>query len=255
MMPNLQFTLNQQFQQGVYFVQQAMMAEQMGNLPAAAPCYDQAIALIGNAIAMASQSGIPVLDNVYFSYAFCNFNAARVKAALGMPQAAPLHLSHAYQAMQQALAMNPGFFAYHSAFAVVLLAQGNVAAAVQEFQRAVQLNPADGFSQWMLSSLYTSQGNTAMANQYYAAAQQAQPNLPPPQQYVQPAAAPAGGGSSQSKHDWFELISNGLKLANSIAGAFQSGGGGGGGASQMPDWGQGGGWNPGNWGQGGGWGW
>lgn len=132
MMPN-QFTLNQQFEQGVYLAQQAMMAEQMGNLPAAATCFDQAIALIGNTIAMATQSGIPVLDNVYFCYAFCSFNAARVKAALGMPQAAPLHLGQAFQAMEQALAMNPGFFAYHSAFAVVLLAQGNVPAAVQEF--------------------------------------------------------------------------------------------------------------------------
>jgi hypothetical protein len=66
--------------------------------------------------------------------------------------------------------------------------------------------------------------------------------------------AAAGGGSSQSKHDWFELIGNGLELADSIAGAFQSGSGGGG-SSQTPDWGQGGGWNPdGNWGQGGAWG-
>ena len=253
-MLNFQFALNQHFQQGVYCAQQAMMAEQMGNLPAAIPCYDQAIALIGNAIAIATQSGIPVLDNVYFSYAFCSFNAARVKAALGMPQASPVHLGQAFQAMQQALAMNPSFFAYHSAFAVVLLAQGNVAGAIQEFQRAVQLNPTDGFSQWMLSLLYTSMGNTAVAIQYYAAAQQAQPNLPPPQQYLHPAVAAAGGGSSQSKHDWFELIGNGLKLANSIVGAFQSSSGGGG-SSQTPDWSQDGSWNPGgNWSQGGGWG-
>jgi hypothetical protein len=50
MMPNIQMALNQQFQQGCSFAQQAMMSEQMGNLPAAAQCYDQAVQMIGNSM-------------------------------------------------------------------------------------------------------------------------------------------------------------------------------------------------------------
>ena len=58
MTPNIQFALNQQFQQGCYFAQQAAMAEQMGNLAGACQCYDQAIAIIGNTMATASQSAM-----------------------------------------------------------------------------------------------------------------------------------------------------------------------------------------------------
>ena len=230
MMPNMQLALNQQFQQGCYFAQQAMMAEQMGNLPGAAQCYDQAIAMIGNSMGMAGQSGVPILDNVFFSYAFCHFNAARVKSTAGWPQFAPVHLSQAHQALSQAIALNPGFFQYHSAAGVLLLAEGNVAGAVQSFQRAVQLNPMDSWSQWMLASLYSVQGNAMASNQSYAAAAQIQPNLPSPQQFVQQHQGPpplSGGGSSgkASQHDWIEMINNALKLGNSLAGFFQQGGG------------------------------
>ena len=236
MMPNLQLALNQQFQQGVYFAQQAMVAEQTGNWAAVAPCYDQAIGLIGNAIGGAVQSGMPVFDNVYFSYAFCHFNAARVKAAMGWPQAAPMHLMQAFQGMQQAIAINPGNFQYHSALGVVILAQGNVAGALQSFQRAVQLNPADSWSQWMLASLYSTQGATAISNQYYAAAVQVQPNLPHPQQYGASAGMAQGAPQGQQGgHDWFGLINNALKLANSIAGAFEQQGGQ---TQQQPMWNQ-----------------
>ena len=239
MIPNLQFGLNQQFQQGLNFAQQGMIAEQTGNWAAVAPCYDQAIAFIGNSIAGAVQAGIPVPDNVHFSYAFCHFNAARVKAAMGWPQLAPMHLAQAFQGLQQALAINPNFFQYHSAIGVVMLAQGNVAGAMQAFQRAVQLNPADSWSQWMLASLYSAQGATAVSNQYYAAAVQVQPNLPPPPQYAPAvAAAPGGAQAGKPKHDWFELINNALKFGNSIAGAFQQSGG----AQQPSMWGQPSGW-------------
>jgi len=239
MMPNVQFSLNQQFQQGLSFAQQAMMAEQMGNWAAVAPCYDQAIAFIGNSMAGAIGSGTPIPDNVHFSYAFCNFNAARVKAAMGWPQAAPMHLAQAFQSLQQAIAINANFFQYHSALAVVMLAQGNVAGALQAFQRAVQLNPADSWSQWMLASLYSSQGATAISNQFYAAATRVQPNLPPPPQYAPVAAAAPGGVSgSKSGRDWFELINNALKLGNSIAGAFQQNSG----PQQPAMWGQQSGW-------------
>ena len=232
MMPNLQFGIIQQYQQGVNFAQQGMMAEQMGNGAAAAQCYDQAIAFIGNSIAGAVQSGLPVLDSAHFSYAFCNLSAARVKFAMGWPQAAPMHLAQAFQALQQAIAINPNFFQYHSTLGAVLLGQGNVPGAIQEFQRAVQLNPADGWSHWMLSSMYSAQGASAASNQYYAAAVQAQPNLPPPQQYA-PAAAAAPGGAQGSKpeRDWFGLAIAGLKFATSLVDASQKSG-----APAQPSW-------------------
>jgi tetratricopeptide (TPR) repeat protein len=228
MIPNLQLALNQQFQQGCYFAQQAMLAEQMGNLSVASQCYDQAIAMIGTSMNTAGQSGIPIHDNVFFSFSFCHFNAARVKAAAGWPQAAPSHLGQALQAVNQAIVINPNFFQYHSAAGAVLLAQGNVADATRAFQHAIQLNPMDGWSQWMLASLYSAQGNTVASSQYYAAATQVQPNLPSPQQFMeqyQTPPAPAGAGpQKQSQHDWFEIINNALKFGNNVAGLFQQGG-------------------------------
>lgn len=227
MTPNLLFALNQQYQQGCYIAQQAVMAEQMGNGVNASQFYDQAIGVIANTVGTANQYGVPITDNVFFGLAFCHFNAARLKAAMGWPQAVPQHLNIALQAINQALAMNPNFFAYHSAAGLILLAMSNVPAAVQEFQRAVQLNPADAWSQWMLSSLYTSQGNTMAANQHYAAAASAQPSLPQPQQFVplyQGAPSHSGGQQQGGKHDWFGLIDNALKLGNSLMGMMQQGG-------------------------------
>jgi tetratricopeptide (TPR) repeat protein len=228
MMPNFQFVLNQQFQQGCFLAQQAVMAEQMSNVPGAIQCYDQAIGLIANTIGMASQSGIPVLDNVFFVYGYCHFNSGRLKAALGWGQYTPMHLMQALQALNQAITINPNFFQYHSAAGVVLVAQGAIPAAVQAFERAVQLNPADAWSQWMISSLYSAQGNVVQANRYYAAAAQVQSNLPPPQVYAfsAPAAASQDSRVHESKHDWFDLINNALKLGNSIAGVFEQASGG-----------------------------
>ena len=227
MMPDLLLALNQQFQQGCYIAQQAKMAEQMGNGVGASQLYDQASGVIANAVGMANQYGVPIFDNVFFSLAFCHFNAARLKAAMGLPQAVPQHLNTALQAINQALAINPNFFAYHSAAGLILLAMSNVPAAVQAFQRAVQLNPADAWSQWMLSSLFTVQGNTVAANQYYAAAASAQPGLPQPQQFVpqfQDAPSHSGGQQQRVKHDWFGLIIEALKLGNSVMGMMQQGG-------------------------------
>jgi tetratricopeptide (TPR) repeat protein len=249
MMPNLQFALNQQFQQGCYMAQQAALAEQMGNLQGAVQCFDQAILLIGNTVSAAAQAGIPVLDNVFFSHAYCQFNAARVKAMAGWPQAAPMHLAQALQSMNQAIQRNPGFAPYHAAAGMVLAAQGNVVEAVRAFQQAVQLNPADAWSQWMLASLASTQGNTVAANQYYAAAMQTPSNLPPPQQFVQQfQQAPAQGGGAKG-HDWFELVNNALKFGNTVAGLFDQGGG-------QQGMGAAAGWGGQNWGGGGqGWGW
>jgi tetratricopeptide (TPR) repeat protein len=235
-MMNIQFALNQQFQQGSYFVQQAMMAEQMGNLPGAAQCYDQAIAMVGNSMTLAAQYGVPIPDNIFFSFSYCHFNAARVKSMAGWPQFAPMHLNQAHQALNNAIAINPGFFQYHSAAGVLLLAEGNVGGAIQSFQHAIQLNPMDSWSQWMLASLYSMQGNAMASNQVYRTAVQIQPDLPSPQQFVQqfqtPAARPGSDGSGKAgKHDWFEMINNALKLGNSIAGLFQQGG-----SSDQPDW-------------------
>jgi tetratricopeptide (TPR) repeat protein len=223
MMPDALGALNQQFQQGCYVAQQAAMAEQMGNVFAACQLYDQAIGLIANTIGMATQYGIPVTDNVFFSVAYCHFNAARLKAAAGWPQAVPAHLNFALQAVSQAIAINPNIYLYHSGAGLVLLAMSNVPAAMQEFERAVQLNPADSFSHWMLSSLHTAQGNTMAANQYYAAALSAQPNLPPPQfapeqNQVAPSTPGQGGQNQGAKHDWFGLINNALQFGNNVMG-------------------------------------
>jgi tetratricopeptide (TPR) repeat protein len=248
MIPNVQMALNQQFQQGCYFAQQAMAAEQMGNILGAAQCFDQAIATIANSMAMAGQHGIPVTDSVLFSYAICHFNAARVKSMTGFAQFAPMHLAQAHEALRRAIDLNPGCFQYYSAAGVLLLAEGNVAGAMQSLQRAVQLNPMDSWSQWMLASLYQVQGNAMASNQYYAAAAQIQPNLPPPQQFVQQHQGPPGmqgsgrsdNSGKASQHDWVEMANNAFKLGNSFVGLFQ-GGGEGGGQDQQMNWNQG--WN------------
>jgi tetratricopeptide (TPR) repeat protein len=247
MLPNVQFSLNQQFQQGCNLAQQGVLAEQAGNPMFAAQSYDQAIGMIGNAVGAALQYGIPVLHNVYFALAFCHFNSARIKAATGWVQYVPAHLNFALQAINQAINMNPGFAMYHSAAGLILLGQSNLPEAARAFQRAVQLNPADSWSQWMLSSLYTAQGNLPMANQFYTAAASAQPNLPPPQTFVPPqfqtagaSAGPAPSGA-EKKRDWFELINNALTFGNGLMKAFDSGSSS---AGQAPAWpGAGGGWN------------
>lgn len=120
---NIQLALNQQFQQGCFAAQQGMLAEQVGNWPMAAQCYDQSIAVIGNSIAVAGQYGVPVLDNVFATYAVCNFQAARAKAAAGYGQFASAHLGVALQAINQAAAMRPDVPQYQAAAAFLQSAQ------------------------------------------------------------------------------------------------------------------------------------
>ncbi len=122
----MQLALNQQFQQGCACAQQGMLAEQVGNWPFAAQCYDQSIAIIGNAMIMAGQYGMPVLDNVFASFAICQFQAARVKAAAGWANLAPAHLAAASQAINQAIAIRPDVAQYREAAAVVQAAQGSL---------------------------------------------------------------------------------------------------------------------------------
>jgi hypothetical protein len=119
----MQLALNQQFQQGCASAQQGMLAEQVGNWPLAAQCYDQSIAIIGNAMTIAGQYGMPVLDNVFANYAVCHFEAARVKAAAGWATVAPAHLAAAWQAISQAIAIRPDVAQYRAAAAMVQAAQ------------------------------------------------------------------------------------------------------------------------------------
>lgn len=127
MLPNVQLALNQQFQQGCAVAQQGQFAEQVGNWVLAAQCYDQSIAIIGNAMAMASQYGMPILDNVFATMAVCHFQAARAKTAAGWGQFAPPHLAAASQALNQAIVMRPDVPQYQAAAAVVQSAQAGCA--------------------------------------------------------------------------------------------------------------------------------
>ena len=126
MINNVQLALNQQFQQGCACAQQGMLAEQVGNWSFAAQCYDQSIAIIGNAMTVAGQYGMPVLDNVFASYAVCHFQAARVKAAAGWANYAPMHLAAASQAINQAIAIRPDVAQYRAAAGMVQAAQGSL---------------------------------------------------------------------------------------------------------------------------------
>lgn len=141
MMPNVQLALNQQFQQGCLYAQQGVYAEQLGNWPAAAQCYDQSIAMIGQTMAVAAQYGMPILDNVYASLAVSHFQAARAKAASGWAQFAPAHLAAAAQAINQAVAMRPDVPQYQAAASIVQAAQAGLSGA-QPVPSSVQFLPA-----------------------------------------------------------------------------------------------------------------
>jgi hypothetical protein len=145
---NVQLALNQQFQQGCACAQQGMLAEQVGNWPFSAQCYDQAIAIIGNAMAIAGQYGMPILDNVFASYAACHFQAARVKAAAGWANFAPAHLAAAAQAFNQAMAMRPDLAQYRTAAAMVQAAQGGLSGTnnLTPVGPAAQMQPAQASS-------------------------------------------------------------------------------------------------------------
>ncbi|HUY14438.1 MAG TPA: tetratricopeptide repeat protein [Terriglobia bacterium] len=224
MFPNPLAGLQQQYQQACALAQQAMMMEAAANPAAAAQLYDQAIWLISSCIMQAQQSGIPTPDPVFFSLCFCNFNAARMKWALGAAQFVPAHLAQALGAINQAITLNPGFSSYHTAAGMVLMAQGSLAWAEQAFQRALQLNPMDVQAQWLLGSLYNMQGNAATAQQYYAAVQRQAPNVQVPQfgpPQVAPGAVPSGTAGSGHTLDTVEKVLNIAKTGLDVLGGFQ----------------------------------
>src|ERR1039457_5081175 len=99
--PNIYFELNQQYMQACGAGQQAMMREAAGNGGAAAQLYEQAIALLGNSMMVAWQSGVFIPDSIQYAFAYSHFSAARVEAALGWPQA-PAHLAMALDALNRA---------------------------------------------------------------------------------------------------------------------------------------------------------
>lgn len=151
---HVQLALNQQFQQGCACAQQGMLAEQVGNWSFAAQCYDQSIAIIGNAMTIAGQYGMPVLDNVFASYAVCHFQAARVKSAAGWANLAPAHLAAASQALYQAIAIRPDVAQYRAAAAMVQAAQGT-------FSGPSNLAPSSETSQMQPPQRSTSAGNAS----------------------------------------------------------------------------------------------
>jgi tetratricopeptide (TPR) repeat protein len=239
--PNIYFVLNQQYMQACGAGQQAMMMEASGNGPAAAQLYEQAIAVLGNSMMVARQSGVFVTDSILYTFAYSHFSAARVEAAMGWPLA-PAHLAIALDALNQAIAVNPSVFQYHALAGAVLAAQGNLPWAEQAFTRALQLNPADVWSSYMLSALYSAQGNVAMAGQHFATVQQVVPNLPSPQQFLsQPAAPGMGTGPEHDQPDWLkktsqilDILKTSTEVVNNMSGWF-------GGSSGAGGWNMGGG--------------
>ncbi len=184
-----------------------MMAEMSGNIPVASQWYDQAIGLIGNSIGMARQSGIPVTEQVFFAFAQCSFNAARIKTMMGWVPAAANHLAQALEALNQAIAINPGLFQLHSAAGTVMMAQWNLPWAGKAFQRALQLNPQDPWSQYMLNVLHSMRGQAA----------QSFPAVP---QVPAPSSGWAAAAPAPAKHDWVEIFNNGLKALNNVCDIF-----------------------------------
>ena len=224
MFPDPLVALQRQYQQACALAQQAMMMEAAANPAAAVQLYDQAIWLITGCIMQAQQSGIPTPDPVFFSLCFCNFNAARMKWAMGGFQFAPAHLAQALAAINQAISLNPGFSGYHTAAGMVLMAQGSLGWVEHAFQRALQLNPMDVQALWLLGSLYNMEGNAASAQPYFAAVQRQAPNVQLPQfgpPQVAPGAVPNGPPGSGHALDTVEKVLNIAKTRLDVLGGFQ----------------------------------
>ncbi|GBF79682.1 tetratricopeptide repeat protein [Aphanothece sacrum] len=167
------------YQQGCNLGQQAIQAEMTQNFPVAANLYAQTIEQIKHSISIARQVGQFVSGYVYYSLGFTYFRAALMQTTLGFQELAPNYLTDSLANVNQAIALNPNFFQYHSLAGEILLAQGNTVEAQKAFSFALQLNPMDAKSSWMLSFLYSARQQTAMANQYYQKAHQIQPDAPP----------------------------------------------------------------------------
>ncbi len=226
--PQPALELNQQYVQGCGFGQQAMAYEASGNVAAAAQLYEQSAATIGSSILMAQQAGVPITDQVFFVCACAHFHAARLRSISCWTPAITNHLLQAQGAIGQAIAVNPGFFQYHSAAGMIEIAMSNAVGALAAFQRALQLNPVDAWSQYMLGILYAAQGNAATGNHYYHAAARTVPDLPPPQQLISQFANPrfgSGRGGGPARMDWnqfFQTIGEVAKCVNTIGGLFDA---------------------------------
>jgi hypothetical protein len=217
MMPNVLLALNQQFQQGCACAQQGMFAEQTGNWPIAAQCYDQSIAIIGNAIAVAGQYGVPVLDNVFASLAVCHFQAARAKSVTGWVQFVPTHLAAASQAINQAIALRPDVGQYQAAAAMLQAAQAS----------------------------FSSPQNPLPTVQFAQTSYSAPQNPLQTVQFAQPSPQPASSDNGKaSQKQWVELLTSGLNVLNTVCGMAQQTNQNGGDASQ---WNQGAGWTQSGW--------
>lgn len=160
--------LNQQFMFGCGFGQQGMQAESFGNPGAAAQLYEQAAGCIQQCIALAAQSGTPIPENVFFTAALANFNAFRMKGALGMGPMAWLNLNMGLQAINSAISLNPNQYQYHFLAGMFMLAMGNLSEAERALTSALRLNPVDPWSRYLLTYLYSLQGNISQANQVYS---------------------------------------------------------------------------------------
>jgi tetratricopeptide (TPR) repeat protein len=166
------------YQQGCISAQQAAQAELVGNFNAAAAYYDGAIAQLSAAINGAIQLGIFIPDNTYCPLGFCYFKGAIAKNCIGDKNAAYYYLGYAINTLNQAIAMNPTYFYYHSLMGEILAFQGNLVEAQRAFHTALQLNPMDARAYWMLGFLYSAMQQPAQATQCYQHAQQIQPNVP-----------------------------------------------------------------------------
>jgi tetratricopeptide (TPR) repeat protein len=209
--PAVLMSLNQQWFAATNFEQQAMAFEQVGNLLAAASCWEQATTCVNGAMMYANQWMVPIPQTVYFTLGTYHYHAARVKAMMGRADQVGWHLAMALDSVQRALALNPSYGPYHSFAGTVLLCQGNYGGAIWELQEAVRLNPNDGWSQWMLASVYQAMGKAAMMNPYYNAALQFRPNL----MNLPPMPGP-GGGAGHDLNSTLGTIKSVLDVVNSL---------------------------------------
>ncbi len=181
--------------------------------------------VLGGSMQAAQQYFIPTPESIYYSFAYLNFQAARVQMRMGFAPGAPNHLAQALWALNQAIAINPNYFQYHASAGTVLAAQGNLWWADQAFQRALQLNPNDQWSQYMLSSIRQSQGNYAQGKQIYNALQQSNPCAPAPIQMTNQPASPGQphqGFTIGNATEIFKAISAFGDAFKSISGVMSS---------------------------------
>ena len=149
---------NQYLATGCSMAQQAAMAEAAGNAMLAAQGYDQAIVWIQQSGTFAMQAGLPIPDSVHFTLALAQFNAARMKFALGIAPMAWANLTAALASVNQAIAINPSVSQYHTAAGTILMSMGNAPEANRALTMAMQLNPMDPAPRSLFSALQSQMG-------------------------------------------------------------------------------------------------